>query len=77
MSNTWGQQTWGFNQWNDLSNSAPAVSGISLSANIGSVTLTGEINSGWGRQGWNENGYGIPGTLIPSSFNLSAFICCS
>jgi hypothetical protein len=72
MSNTWGQQTWGFNQWNDLSNSAPAVSGISLSANIGSVTLTGEINSGWGRQGWNENGYGIPGTLIPSSFSLSA-----
>ena len=52
MSNTWGSQTWGFNQWNDLSNVSFSITGIPVSATLGDETTAGEINSGWGRQEW-------------------------
>jgi len=63
MANTWGSQTWGFNQWNDLGNSSPSVTGISISATLGDETTVGEINSGWGRLTWGENGWGILGDV--------------
>jgi hypothetical protein len=72
MSNTWGAQTWGFNQWNDLPNVSYTVSGIAISANLGDETTAGEINSGWGRVTWGTNGWGIEGTLQVSGNSLSS-----
>ena len=71
MSNTWGNLTWGFNQWNDLSNVSLSVTGIPVSATLGDETTAGEINSGWGRITWGNNGWGIQGTLIPTGNSLS------
>ena len=72
MSNTWGNFTWGFNQWNDLSNINLSVTGIPLSGNLDDVTINAELNSGWGRQEWGTQGWGIQGTLIPTGESLSA-----
>ena len=44
MANTWGSQTWSFNQWNDLDNVSFSVTGISISSNLGDETTAGEIN---------------------------------
>jgi hypothetical protein len=49
MANTWGAQTWGFNQWNDLSNVSYTLTGQSISLSLGDETTAGEINTGWGR----------------------------
>jgi len=72
MSNTWGQQTWGFNQWNDLVNVNFSVTGIPISANLGEETTAGEINEGWGRLTWGENAWGAAGTLIANGNSLSS-----
>ena len=71
MSNTWGQQTWGTNQWNDLVNVNFSVTGIPVSANLGDETTAGEINEGWGRLTWSENAWGAAGTLIATGNSLS------
>jgi hypothetical protein len=44
MANTWGSQTWGFNQWNDLANVSYTLTGQDLSLSLGDVTTSGEIN---------------------------------
>jgi hypothetical protein len=49
MANTWGLQTWGFNQWNDLDNVSYTLTGQDLSLSLADVTTSGEINEGWGR----------------------------
>ena len=72
MSNTWGSQTWSFNQWNDLSNVSFSVTGIPVSSNLGDETTAGEINSGWGRQEWGAQGWGIQGTLEATGNSLSS-----
>jgi hypothetical protein len=71
MSNTWGNLTWGFNQWNDLSNVSLSVTGIPVSATLGDETTAGEINSGWGRITWGNNGWGIQGTVEATGNSLS------
>ena len=66
-SGTWSTGFWGQNQWNDLANASFTVTGIALTANLGTPTeVTGEINSGWGRLEWGINGWNIAGTLIPT-----------
>ena len=64
MSNTWGNLTWGFNQWNDLSNVSLSVTGIPVSANLASVTTTEELNTGWGSDTWGTETWGQSGLLV-------------
>lgn len=64
MSNTWGSQTWSFNQWNDLDNVSLSVTGIPVSSNLGSVTTTEEINIGWGSDTWGSETWGISGLNV-------------
>jgi len=64
MSNTWGQQTWGTNQWNDLVNVNFSVTGISVSADLASVTTTEELNTGWGSDTWGTETWGQSGLLV-------------
>ena len=62
--NTWGTQTWGFNQWNDLSNLDFSVTGIPVSLNLNSVTANAQINQGWGSDTWGTETWGISGLDI-------------
>jgi len=64
MSNTWGNLTWGFNQWNDLSNVSLSVTGISISTDLASVTTTEELNTGWGSDTWGTETWGQSGQAI-------------
>ena len=70
-SGTWGIGTWGQNQWNDTANPSFTVTGVSLSANIGSVSISSEINAGWGRLTWGENAWGEQGDVVLSGLSMS------
>jgi hypothetical protein len=74
MANTWGAQTWSFNQWNDLSNVSYTLTGQALSFSLGDETTAGEINSGWGRQAYGANAWGIAGTLQATGIEMSGNI---
>ena len=64
MANTWGAQTWSFNQWNDLSNVNYTLTGQALSFSLGNTTASGEINQGWGSDTWGTETWGISGLDI-------------
>jgi hypothetical protein len=64
MANTWGLQTWGFNQWNDLDNVSYTLTGQDLSLSLADVTTSGEINIGWGSDTWGTETWGISGLDI-------------
>ena len=74
MANTWGAQTWSFNQWNDLSNVNYTLTGQPISLSLGDETTAGEINSGWGRQTYGTNAWGIGGTLQATGIQMSSDI---
>ena len=74
MANTWGAQTWSFNQWNDLSNVNYTLTGQPISLSLGDETTAGEINFGWGRQTYGTNAWGIGGTLQATGIQMSSDI---
>lgn len=58
---TWGSQTWGFENFGTLGDQNVSVTGISLSSNLGSVTIDSQINTGWGSDTWGFETWGISG----------------
>jgi len=66
----WSSATWGFQSWGVLGNASAPITGQPLSANLGSLDISGEINNGWGRAEWGTLGWGIAGTLETSGFSL-------
>jgi|DEB0MinimDraft_6_1074348.scaffolds.fasta_scaffold80772_1 hypothetical protein len=76
MANEYGIGYWGQNAWNENSDVNITVTGQQLSSANGSVSLTTEINSGWGRVAWGEQDWGTTGisqtvALTGSQVNLS------
>jgi len=79
MANTWGSQTWSFNQWNDLDNVSLSITGISTSSNLGSPLIDTEVNQGWGSDTWGTETWGLSAqnadvTGIALSSNLGSII---
>tara|TARA_Y100001972_G_scaffold125797_1_gene177819 strand:- start:185 stop:1516 length:1332 start_codon:yes stop_codon:yes gene_type:complete len=68
---TWSVGTWGLNQWGDQTDPNIQITGQALSANIGSVSISGEINAGWGRLTWGENAWGEQGDVVLSGLSMS------
>jgi hypothetical protein len=64
MANTWGAQTWSFNQWNDLANVSYTLTGQAISFSSGNLTASGEVNQGWGSDTWGTETWGISGLDI-------------
>jgi len=61
----WGAKNWNSSgSWNDMGDETISPTGLDLTSSIGSVSISTEINSGWGRQPWNENAWGIAGDII-------------
>ena len=76
MANEYGIGYWGQNAWNENSDVNITVSGQQLSSSQGSVSLTTEINTGWGRVAWGAQDWGTTGisqtvALTGSQVNLS------
>ena len=58
MANSWGESgtTWSQGDWGNQNNFTTVVSGISLSANIGTIVASSE--QGWGRDNWGQEPWG-------------------
>lgn len=66
MANTWGAQNWGTGVWSDQDSTAVELSGISLSATLGTLEFAGSVN-GWGRSEWGSGAWGITGSVLAGS----------
>ena len=64
MANTWGAQTWGIGNWNDLTNSTVISTGIGLSGGLSSVSTTSTVELGWGRDVWGARAWGTPNQIV-------------
>ena len=68
---TWGSGVWSGNAWGS-DNNINTVSGIGASFSLGSVSVTAELNAGWGRLTWGENAWGEQGDVVLSGIAMSA-----
>jgi hypothetical protein len=71
MAKTWGAQTWSAGTWSDQDSNAVELSGISLSATLGTLEFAGSVN-GWGRAEWGSGAWGITGSVLAGGQSLSA-----
>jgi hypothetical protein len=72
MANPWGYLTWSLGEFGTgLQNVNVIPTSNLLQSNISSVSVNGEINSGWGRNTWGSQAWGINGTLILSGQELT------
>jgi hypothetical protein len=74
MASTWNTGFWGQNNWGDQSNITEQPTGFSLSSTLGPISITAEINEGWGRLTWGENGWGVLGDVLVTGQQLTSSI---
>jgi hypothetical protein len=72
MASTWNTGFWGQNNWGDQSNITEQPTGFSLSSTLGSISITAEVNEGWGRLTWGENGWGVLGDVLVTGQQLTS-----
>ena len=73
-ANTWGLLPWDQNLWGSQDGIDISVTGFGLTSSIGSVTITAEINSGWGRSTWNADAWGIQGDVLLAGQQATASV---
>jgi hypothetical protein len=64
MANTWGELTWSVGAFGLQNDGSATLSGISLSSNLGTLSVDTEINQGWGSDTWGTETWGESGLLI-------------
>ena len=64
MANTWGELTWNVGQFGLQNDGGATLSGISLSSNLGTLSVDSEINQGWGSDTWGYETWGISGLTV-------------
>ena len=72
MASTWNTGFWGQNNYGDQSNVTIEQTGFSLSSTLGTISITAEINQGWGRLTWGENGWGVLGDVLVTGQQLTS-----
>ena len=74
MANSWGESgtTWSQGDWGNQNNWTQAISGITLSANIGTVIASSE--QGWGRDNWGQEPWGesYSPTIAITGFSITS-----
>ena len=60
---TWGAQSWGTGTWGDQGSNGIELTGVSLTATIGTLEFAGSVN-GWGRAEWGSGAWGITGSVL-------------
>jgi hypothetical protein len=74
MANSWGESgtTWSQGDWGNQNNWTQAISGITLSANIGTVVASSE--QGWGRDNWGQEPWGesYSPTIAITGFSITS-----
>ena len=69
----WGGQAWNIGTWGDVASSGVEVTGISLSADIGSLEFSGSLQ-GWGRPSWGTAAWGLFGNALAQGQQLTTGI---
>jgi hypothetical protein len=64
-------KTVGCKLWGDLINNLVIPNSLSITASLGTESVDGEINTGWGRNTWGSNIWNGYGTLIPTGIQLN------
>jgi hypothetical protein len=74
MANSWGESgtTWSQGDWGNQNNWTQAISGITLSANIGTIVASSE--QGWGRDNWGQEPWGesYSPTIAITGFSITS-----
>ena len=62
----WGADSWNEpgTSWNNLKDQQVNLTGLSITSSIGSVSITNEINKGWGQDTWGNETWGESGMLV-------------
>ena len=69
----WGGQVWGNGEWGELDSPEVIPTGISLSANLGTPSITAEVNVGWSAKTWGYPAGGGWGNLFDVVQPISGF----
>jgi hypothetical protein len=64
MANEYGIGFWSQNAWGENSDVDVLLTGQQLNINLDSVSISAEINSGWGRLTWGQNDWGGEGLSV-------------
>jgi hypothetical protein len=64
MANEYGIGLWGQNYWGENSDVDVSITGLELNTTLNSVSISAEINSGWGRLTWGQNDWGGEGLSV-------------
>jgi hypothetical protein len=64
MANEYGIGFWSQNAWGENSDVDVLLIGQQLNINLNSVSISAEINSGWGRLTWGQNDWGGEGLSV-------------
>ena len=71
----WGAKNWDSSgSWGDMGDETITPTGFGLTSSLGSVSVSTEINTGWGRQPWNENAWGIAGDVLLEGVSATASV---
>ena len=71
----WGAKLWDSSgSWGDMGDETIFPTGLSLTSSIGSVTVSTEINTGWGRAAWNDDAWGIQGDILLTGQSATASV---
>jgi uncharacterized ParB-like nuclease family protein len=71
----YGAKNWNSSgSWGDMGDETITPTGFGLTSSLGSVSITTEINSGWGRQPWNQNAWGIQGIVLLDGQSATASV---
>ena len=69
----WGGQVWGNGEWGELDSPEVIPTSFSLSANLGSPSITAEVNVGWSAKTWGYPEGGGWGNLFDVVQTVSGF----
>jgi hypothetical protein len=68
----WGAGPYGFNEWNELQDSSPTATGISINTTVASVSILNEINAGYGANTWGFTTWGAIGDAVITGIELQS-----
>ena len=62
----WGAKSWNEpgTTWNDLGEQQVNLTGVEATLSVGSVSISAEINKGWGQDTWGNETWGQSGMLV-------------
>ena len=68
---TWGALSWSQGKWSEQNDSSVALTGVSATSSLGSVTAFNEV--GWGSDAWGVEDWGESGlTVTPTGLSLTS-----